>query len=146
MSERRTVIPAVLVVVQDKDSILLHRRMGTGFRDGEYDVPSGHIEEGETAPEAAARELEEESGLRTTASELELFHVFTNDFETPGKPYLYFFFKIGIAACSGVFEIKEPNKCDDMGMFPVSQLPNTVPHVAESLSYINSETVTFSKL
>lgn len=147
MTERHKVIPAAFVIVHDGQSVLLQRRFNTGFRDGEYDASgSGHIEIGETPIEAAARELEEETGLVANQDSLELFHIISNDFEETDRSYLYFFFRIGRVACNGSVEIKEPEKCDDMGMFPLSELPITAPHVAMALEFIRDEGITFSSI
>jgi 8-oxo-dGTP diphosphatase len=147
MNERHKVIPAAFVFVQEGQNVLLQRRLNTGFRDGEYDASgSGHIEIGETPPEAAVRELEEETGLVADQDSLELFHIISNDFEESDRSYIYFFFRIGRAACSGSVEIKEPEKCDDMDMFPLSELPVVVPHVAMALEYLRDDGVTFSSI
>lgn len=44
--------------------LLLVRRTPTDFMPGMWELPGGHIEPGESIPEAARRELLEETGLR----------------------------------------------------------------------------------
>lgn len=143
---RHKVILAAFIVVQDGDQILLQRRYNTGFRDGEYEVSTGHVEAGETPQFAASRELQEETNLVVEPEALQLFHVVTNDFETEGKPYTYLFFKVPITACEGAFKIMETEKCDDMRMFRTSELPELVPHVAIALKSLDAEGVTFSNM
>ena len=65
MKERyRSLVAVYAMVVNDRKEILLLRRMNTGYRDGFYDMPAGHLEEGETLREGTIRELEEETGLK----------------------------------------------------------------------------------
>ncbi|WP_173931273.1 NUDIX domain-containing protein [Chelativorans sp. Marseille-P2723] len=58
----RTEIPAVSVVIMRDGRFLLVRR-GRAPARGLFAFPGGRIENGETAPEAARRELREETGL-----------------------------------------------------------------------------------
>ena len=131
---KHRVIPAAFTfVLNERGEVLLHRRFNTGFRDGEYDVPSGHPEPGEVHEDntydgemlnvTAARETLEEVGLEAEPKDLELFHLITNEGETPGKPYLYLFFRVALTACKGEARIMEPEKCDDLGWFAVDQIP-----------------------
>ena len=74
MSEQRhSVIPAVwVIVINQADEIFLLRRANTGWRDGWWTVPAGHVEKGEGPTAAAIRELKEEAGLMVDASQLSI--------------------------------------------------------------------------
>lgn len=52
-----------LAVPQDGESFLIVKRSQENSSSGEWAFPGGKIEEGETASEAALRELDEETGL-----------------------------------------------------------------------------------
>jgi 8-oxo-dGTP diphosphatase len=51
--------------------VLLGRKK-TGLGTGKFVAPGGHVEPGESAAEAAAREVKEESGIRVSAASLAL--------------------------------------------------------------------------
>lgn len=53
----------VLLVLQNTDKILLLRRGPNGDYPGTWATPAGGVEDGETAEQAARRELEEETGI-----------------------------------------------------------------------------------
>jgi 8-oxo-dGTP pyrophosphatase MutT (NUDIX family) len=53
-------------------SALLVRRTAEGDHAGEWSIPGGKIEDGETAEEAAERECEEELGIGGLPNDLEL--------------------------------------------------------------------------
>ena len=71
---------AVVLVINNQNEILLEER----FDDGFFDFPGGGIDLKESAEEAAARELEEETGL--IANRLELFKVYSGEI----THYIYF--------------------------------------------------------
>ncbi len=149
MSERKpkhTVRLASFVVVYEGDEILLHRRCNTGYHDGEYDVPSGHVEEDEMPNVAASREVLEEVGLVVNPADLELYHINTNETETPEAPYLNLLFRVPLSKCIGTPTIMEPDKCDDLSMFSTITLPVITNTVRLAVQHFGDKTVSFSQI
>ena len=111
------------------DQILLSRRFNTGYRDGEYSVPAGHLDGDETVRAAAAREAAEEVGVRIEAQDL-LFSSVMHRHE--GDERVDFF--VEVHRWQGEPTNTEPDKCDDLRWTNVASLPqNTVPYVRQAL-------------
>lgn len=130
-SHYRSLVAVYAIVINDKEEILLLRRHNTGYRDGFYDMPAGHLEENEWLREATARELFEETGLQTTVDDLEFVELL-HRVSSSGRTYLDVFFYV--KQWTGNATIQEPEKCDDLGWFPLSDLPKLVPHQHQTLS------------
>ena len=65
--DRFVVVPASYVFFLRDDRVLLQLRQNTGFMDDHWAAAAaGHVEQGETAQDAAVREVEEETGIRGT--------------------------------------------------------------------------------
>ncbi|WP_290810148.1 NUDIX domain-containing protein [Halovivax sp.] len=79
---RNPVPTAGVVVVRDGDRVLVAERAPS--RDGEWTVPGGYVEHDESASDAAARELEEETGLRVDSSDLRLLATHHNEYPPLG--------------------------------------------------------------
>lgn len=119
MSDRVSFKAAVFIIVYDAEGrVLLQRRENTGYMDGYYDFPSGHIELGESMPTAAVRELAEETGLTVAEEDLRLVHLNQNII---GDYYLNYHFEA--VKWKGVPVIGEPDRCSDVQFFPVDALP-----------------------
>ena len=112
------------------DQILIARRRNTGYRDGEYSVPAGHLDGGETVVSAGIREAREEVGLDLNASDLEfagVMHRLEDDERVD--------FFLLVRAWSGEPVNNEPEKCDDLRWVNVAALPqNTVPYVRRAVA------------
>ncbi len=67
---------AAVVFVRDRHVLLGRRAEDKRWFPGVWDLPGGHIEEGETAIEAACREIHEELGLRLAPEQLRAFDSF----------------------------------------------------------------------
>ena len=68
--EKRAPVECAGAVVRDGDGRLLLVRRGRPPAEGRWSVPGGRIEPGETAAEAAAREVHEETGLEVEVGPL----------------------------------------------------------------------------
>ena len=111
------------------NKVLLLRRFNTGFRDGEYSVPAGHLDGGETVIAAAAREAEEEIGVQIEPRET-VFSSVMHRIE--GDERVDFF--VYVQKWKGEPFNAEPDKCDDLCWVDIDQLPsNTVPYVRQAL-------------
>ena len=71
MTESRILCEVVLV--NQAGQVLILRRSDTDIRrPGQWDVPGGHTDPGESLETAAVRELEEEAGIRISPDKLKL--------------------------------------------------------------------------
>lgn len=118
-TERVSFKAAVFIIVRDDaGKILLQRRAATGFMDGYYDFPSGHVDTEESFTEAAVRELAEETGVITAEEDLEALHINQNYLDSP---YINVVFTA--KKWTGTPRIMESDKCDDQQFFAVDALP-----------------------
>lgn len=61
--ERFKIVPSVYLILMKDNKILFSRRYNTGYFDGYYSFPAGHLDGGETLKQAMVRETEEEIGI-----------------------------------------------------------------------------------
>lgn len=126
---RNLAVPAVYLMLRGSDdSILLMLRSGTGYMDGMWDLPSGHIEPGELPTQAMVRETKEEVGVVIIREDLTLVHTsYRPKHDKTGDRADYVFQS---QKWLGQPEIGEPDKCEKLGWFRSGTLPkNIVPHV-----------------
>lgn len=127
MSDRHSIIPAVWILVSNsKGELLLLRRFNTGWRDGWYTVPAGHVEQGESPSACARRELKEEAGIDISVENLEMVHTTAYIADDKAHERVSFFFK-ATPAFDTAFNT-EPHKADDLMWCSIDDLPeNTIP-------------------
>lgn len=126
----RARFPATVHLFFFRDTqVLLLRRFSTGYRDGEYSVPAGHLDGNETVRAAAQREAAEEVGVQIEPDDILFSSVMHRN---EGDERVDFF--VEIRRWDREPFNNEPNKCDelrwvDMHTFP----PNMIPYVRRAL-------------
>jgi len=128
---RHTGIPTgVHVVLERAGRILLMRRAGTGFFDGLYSLPGGHVEEGESLRATAVREMREELGIDLESAAFEVIGVVHRRSDTNRIDFF-----LCASDWSGEPHIAEPQRCDDLRWCAPDALPETVvPYIREALA------------
>lgn len=114
-------IPKVAVAVfifRGKELLLLQRKGSEG--DGDWAVPGGRLEHGETLFECGEREVLEETGVKTSNPRLACI---TQDFFGQDQPH---FITIFLAAdyLSGEARVMELNKAYQLAWFSLDNLPS----------------------
>jgi 8-oxo-dGTP diphosphatase len=112
-----------------ENQILLLRRFNTGFGDGQYSVPAGHLDGGETVIAAARREAQEEVGVRIEPKHI---HYSSVMHRMEGDERVDFF--VNIQKWEGELVNAEPHKCDEIRWTNIEDLPdNTIPYIRRAL-------------
>lgn len=135
-NERFKLTPAVYLVLRRGDEILLLRRTNTGYQDGKYSTVAGHLDGGELATEAMAREAKEEAGITIDPAQLKLVHTAHRlSRGQVGQERIDLFFET--SQWQGEITNTEPQKCDDLAWFNINNLPgNMLPFVRHVFSAI----------
>lgn len=84
-------VVAKVLIVQNGQVLILRRSAGDNYRAGQYDIPGGKIDEGETIVEGLVREINEEVGLdvdMNSLSEILNFGAESNDQNVEKHVYL----------------------------------------------------------
>ena len=124
---------AVYVALVKDERIFLLRRANTGYRDGEWAMPAGHVESGETPTQAAMRELREETGVIADLSDVRFAHaLYRLCGELRDRAYVDFLFIC--KSWSGEPRNEEPAKADACGWFDLDGLSDIVDFHAAMLT------------
>lgn len=120
--------------------ILLLRRKNTGYMDGFYSVPAGHVDGEETIWKAMVREAFEEVAVKLDPdSELDPVHVMHRT-KTNDEERIDYFYKI--ENWNGELENAEPEKCDHLRWFELDGLPEKIiPYVKLGIEKVKSSAV-----
>ena len=111
------------------NQILLLRRFNTGYRDGEYSVPAGHLDGNETVMAAAAREAQEEIGIQIDTGDILFSSVMHRN---EGDERIDFF--VRVRKWRGEPVNADTDKCDELRWMDVNDLPeNIIPYVRQAI-------------
>ncbi|MGK8503762.1 NUDIX hydrolase [Nocardia asiatica] len=117
--ERHKVTGDVHLLLRRDDEVLFGRRENTGFEDGAWHLPSGHLEAGESVVEAVVREAAEEIGVRIELADVQFSHVMHNS--SSGGRMAFFF---TVRSWRGEPTNLEPDKCSGLDWFAMDALPD----------------------
>jgi 8-oxo-dGTP diphosphatase len=132
---RFQVTAAVHLVLRQESDVLLLRRFNTGYEDGNYSLPAGHLDGSETVSAAMIREAEEEVGVIISRDDLRVVHVMHRNVAGPhsGPEERIDFFLVA-DRWRGTPAIMEPDKCDEVAWYSMTSPPgNVVPYVLSAV-------------
>ncbi|MGA2967777.1 MAG: NUDIX domain-containing protein [Candidatus Levyibacteriota bacterium] len=125
--QRHTLRCAAYALIIKANKILLLLRRNTGWMDGYYGLPAGHLEKGESITGALVREVHEEVGIKIKPENLKFVHVMHRH-EMGNFEYIDFFFLL--MKWQGDPINNEPEKAANIKWFDLELLPkNIVPNV-----------------
>lgn len=126
---RFKLVSAVHLLLVRGNEVLLLRRFNTGYEDGNYSVPAGHLDGNEEVKTAAIREASEEIGITIDPADLQVvgvMHRKSNDERVD--------FFVAASNWTGEVTNCEPDKCDELRWCDRDHLPdNVIPYVKRAL-------------
>ncbi|MGH8907521.1 MAG: NUDIX hydrolase [Egibacteraceae bacterium] len=127
-----SVIDVLLLLVREHH-VLLALRENTGYADGQWNLPSGKLEDSEHILDALVRETREEIALDIDPGQARMVVALHNR-NPEGQARVGFFFEV--ARWCGEPANAEPHKCAKLAWHPLDMLPaNTVPYTAAGIAH-----------
>ena len=135
MAKERFKMPiAVHLVLVSDAKILMLRRSNTGYEDGKWSVPAGHIKQGESGVQAMAREAREEVNIEIVSPIF--IHLAHKKDPVDGEERMDMFFRC--ESWKGGIINNEPDKCSELAWFPLDHLPDlTIAYIRSAMSSIS---------
>jgi 8-oxo-dGTP pyrophosphatase MutT (NUDIX family) len=129
---RFKLLGAVHLFLLREGQVLLLRRFNTGYEDGKYSVPAGHLDGGEEVKAATVREAYEEAGVRIDPADLTIVGVMHRRSDEERVDFF-----LAASRWTGEITNAEPHKCDELAWFPLDALPgNMIPYVRRALENV----------
>ena len=140
--ERHKEVPAAYLVLVKDGRVLLARRFNTGYMDGKYSLPAGHVDKGETFTQCIIRETKEEIGIDVKPEDSKVAHLMhrfsgTDKGEEGYRIDLFF----TADKWEGEIKNKEQDKCDELAWYDLNNLPeNIIPYVKQAIDCVRDKT------
>jgi 8-oxo-dGTP pyrophosphatase MutT (NUDIX family) len=121
-----------LLLINRVGRVLFGQRQNTGYEDGAWHLPSGHLEAHESVVAALIREAKEELGIVIEPDEVEFTHVMHNS--SSGGRVAFFF---TVHRWTGTPHNQEPDKCAELRWFALDELPDhMIPYCRAALDWV----------
>lgn len=117
--QRHKVTGDVHLLLRRGNEVLFGQRQNTGYEDGAWHLPSGHLEAGESVIAALIREADEEIGVAIKVEDVQFSHIMHNS--SSGGRMAFFF---TVRSWQGEPANREPNKCTALEWFAADALPD----------------------
>jgi 8-oxo-dGTP diphosphatase len=131
-----TNIPSVYILIRKQGKVVFVLREHTGWSDGNYAVPSGHVEDNETFKQAACREAKEEVGVDIRPEDLVYLQTVHRKTEKDIRIDVWF----EAIAWTGEPHNAEPHVHSEIAWLDLSKLPeNVVPFMSAGLEQIDQK-------
>lgn len=132
MKERYKFPISAQLLLEKENKILLMKRQNTGYEDGKYGFPGGHVRDNEEIRKAAIREAKEEIGIDIKLEDLKLYKLLNRKIEGGGE-YIDFVFKV--KNWTGNIANEEENKCEEIVWKDKNDIPeNIIDFIPEVLN------------
>lgn len=129
--DRNKIIPLSYLILVRDNKILMLRRFNTGYCDGSYSLPAGHVEKNESFTQCIIREAKEEANVILNEVNVEAAVILNINYGM-GNERVHSFFSA--TKWRGEVKNMEPEKCDDLSWFDLDNLPkNMAPEVKLAL-------------
>jgi ADP-ribose pyrophosphatase YjhB (NUDIX family)/predicted transcriptional regulator len=141
--EKQAKVSVKPVIVKEKDGVrkyLMQQRLKQPFF-GWWGLVGGKVRWGETIPEAAARELFEETGLKGDMNSIGVFHKMDYDMQNVLLEDKYFFLVVVTNTTGELMEVFEGGKNGWFTRDEIEKLPDLFPNVPELLDLVEREEV-----
>ena len=130
-----------------KKEVLLALRKNTGYCDGEYELPGGHLEAEEDIFDAMIRESKEELNIELKREDLKIEHILHHYKGNRIK------FLISARKYDGTLQVGEPDKCEKLDWFDINKLPDNtekrarrvLEEIQNGFFYDNSDFINIDK-
>ncbi len=111
------------------------RRFNTGYCNGQYSLPAGHVEVKESPISCLIRESAEEIGVVIKKEAVDFVHTMYRPLSDAANQRIDLFFEV--SNWSGDIKNKESHKCDDIRWCSLDALPeNTIPYIRAALTAV----------